>query len=209
MSKEKFTWDEDCKEAFEELKRYLGSPQLLSRPELGEHLQLYLAISDVAGSSVLRLAKSNLSGLFVDGARNDQGAGAGVLIMGPQEETMEYALQFSFPVTNNEAKYEAIILGLRLVISVGIEELLVKGDSKLVIDQIKGSCWVKHEALMKYHSKAVQISQEFKRILFEHIPRTENEKALDSPPLITANCLKGCMLKSVTNPHIKKKWCKG
>ncbi|GAA0143095.1 hypothetical protein LIER_03856 [Lithospermum erythrorhizon] len=43
--------------------------------------------------------------LFVDGARNDQGAGVGVLIMGHQEETMEYALRFGFPATNNEAEY--------------------------------------------------------------------------------------------------------
>ncbi|GAA0154020.1 hypothetical protein LIER_12122 [Lithospermum erythrorhizon] len=45
--------------------------------------------------------------LFVDGARNDQGIGAGVIILGPQEETMEYTTRFSFPATNNEAEYEA------------------------------------------------------------------------------------------------------
>ncbi|GAA0156433.1 hypothetical protein LIER_13935 [Lithospermum erythrorhizon] len=53
ISKEKFSWDEDCSKAFEELKRYLGSPQLLSRPKMGERLQFHLAISDVAVSSVL------------------------------------------------------------------------------------------------------------------------------------------------------------
>ncbi|GAA0149945.1 hypothetical protein LIER_37030 [Lithospermum erythrorhizon] len=53
MSKEKFTWDEESNKAFTELKEYLGSPQLLSRPESGKSLQLYLAISDVAVSSVL------------------------------------------------------------------------------------------------------------------------------------------------------------
>ncbi|GAA0155588.1 hypothetical protein LIER_13284 [Lithospermum erythrorhizon] len=53
MSKGKFHWDEECNKTFEELKRYLGSPKLLSRPEHGERLQIYLAISDVAqvGSS--------------------------------------------------------------------------------------------------------------------------------------------------------------
>ncbi|GAA0154437.1 hypothetical protein LIER_12418 [Lithospermum erythrorhizon] len=90
---------------------------------------------------------------------------------------MEYALRFSFRATNNEAGYEAMILGLRLVKSMGIEELLVKWDSKLVIDQIWGCCGVKNEVLMKYHAKAIRVSQEFKRVLFEHIPRAENEKA--------------------------------
>ncbi|GAA0172028.1 hypothetical protein LIER_25936 [Lithospermum erythrorhizon] len=55
MSKEKFHCDEECSEAFEELKRYFGSLKLLSRPELGERLQIYLAISDVAVSIVLLL----------------------------------------------------------------------------------------------------------------------------------------------------------
>ncbi|GAA0148199.1 hypothetical protein LIER_07712 [Lithospermum erythrorhizon] len=53
MSKEKFVWDEECKGAFKELKRYLGLPQLLSRPKPREQLQMYLAIFDVAVSSVL------------------------------------------------------------------------------------------------------------------------------------------------------------
>ncbi|GAA0174786.1 hypothetical protein LIER_41782 [Lithospermum erythrorhizon] len=47
-SMENFVWDEECKVAFQELKSYFGSPQLLSRPEPGERLQVYLAISDVA-----------------------------------------------------------------------------------------------------------------------------------------------------------------
>ncbi|GAA0158321.1 hypothetical protein LIER_38620 [Lithospermum erythrorhizon] len=115
--------------------------------------------------------------LVVDGARNDQGAGAGVLILGPREKTMEYALRFSFLATNNEVEYEAMILGLWLVKSMGVEELFVKGDSKLLIDQIRGYCGVKNETLMRYHTKAVQVSQKFKRIIFEHIPRAENEKA--------------------------------
>ncbi|GAA0159802.1 hypothetical protein LIER_16501 [Lithospermum erythrorhizon] len=53
MSKENFTQDDENDKAFEKLKKYLQSPQLLSRPKPGEGLQLYLAISDVAVSSVL------------------------------------------------------------------------------------------------------------------------------------------------------------
>ncbi|GAA0185605.1 hypothetical protein LIER_32893 [Lithospermum erythrorhizon] len=237
MSKEKFTWDEDCRGAFEGLKQYLGSPQLLSRPEPGEPLQLYITISDVAVSGVLvkeigqrqrpiyyvshvlrdaeeryaiidkaafaaqaladfviectardltvpaEISSADEEGtppcwtLFVDGARNEQGVGAGVIIVGPQKEALEYSLRFSFPATNNEAEYEAMILGLRLARSMRLEELMVKGDSKLVIDQLRGTCRVKSEVLRKYHARAMQITREFKRIWFKHIPRAENEKA--------------------------------
>ncbi|GAA0143989.1 hypothetical protein LIER_04548 [Lithospermum erythrorhizon] len=52
-SKQQFHWDEECDRAFEELKEYLRSPKLLSRPEVNEELQLYLAVSDGEISNVL------------------------------------------------------------------------------------------------------------------------------------------------------------
>ena len=79
--------------------------------------------------------------LYVDGAVNAQGAGAGILFHGPREIKLEYALQFTFPLTNNEAEYEAMITGLKLAKELGIAHLLVKGDSKLVIEQIRGDCF--------------------------------------------------------------------
>ncbi|XP_073107344.1 uncharacterized protein [Elaeis guineensis] len=49
----KFSWPDECRQAFEELKRYLASLPLLVRPEVGEVLYLYLATSPEAVSSVL------------------------------------------------------------------------------------------------------------------------------------------------------------
>ena len=48
-----FVWDEDCEEAFKQLKQYLGNPPLLSRADEGEVLYLYLAVSPTAVSSAL------------------------------------------------------------------------------------------------------------------------------------------------------------
>ena len=48
-----FKWDDSCGSAFEDLKRYLSSPLLLSNPVLGEPLFLYLAVSKRAVSAVL------------------------------------------------------------------------------------------------------------------------------------------------------------
>ncbi|VFQ77367.1 unnamed protein product [Cuscuta campestris] len=48
-----FAWDEECRRAFEELKEYLASDIVLSKPEPGETLYLYLEISPNAVSSVL------------------------------------------------------------------------------------------------------------------------------------------------------------
>ncbi|GAA0169556.1 hypothetical protein LIER_24010 [Lithospermum erythrorhizon] len=78
-----------------------------------------------------------------------------------------------------------MIVELRLVKSLDVEEVLVKGDSKLVIDQIRGVCGVKREVLKKYHAKAVSIAQGFRRVVFEHIPREENEEADRLSRLVT------------------------
>ncbi|VFQ66040.1 unnamed protein product [Cuscuta campestris] len=48
-----FAWDEECQRAFEELKEYLASDIVLSKPEPGKTLYLYLGISPNAVSSVL------------------------------------------------------------------------------------------------------------------------------------------------------------
>ena len=46
-------WDEECEKAFQDLKSYLTSPPLLSKPEAAEDLYIYLAVSEVAVSSAL------------------------------------------------------------------------------------------------------------------------------------------------------------
>ncbi|GKV43029.1 hypothetical protein SLEP1_g50370 [Rubroshorea leprosula] len=49
----KFEWNSKCQAAFDELKSYLSSPLLLTKPNDGEILYLYLGISDEAISSML------------------------------------------------------------------------------------------------------------------------------------------------------------
>ncbi|GAA0157633.1 hypothetical protein LIER_14861 [Lithospermum erythrorhizon] len=197
MSQERFTLDEESNKAFAKLKEYRGSSQLLSRPELGEILLLYLTISDVAVSNVLIreeegaqrpiyyvshvlrgaeerypvIDKSCFCPYHIHGARNNKGAGAGVLTTGPQGITMEYALRVEFPATNKYAKYEAMIVGLKLVKSLNITKVVVKGDSKLVIDHIQGKCRVKNEVLKRYHSKAISLAQGFAKVLAEEHER--------------------------------------
>ncbi|XP_028057519.1 uncharacterized protein LOC114261438 [Camellia sinensis] len=48
-----FEWSSECTEALRSLKIYLNTPPLLSTPEPGEELYLYLAVSDHAMTAVL------------------------------------------------------------------------------------------------------------------------------------------------------------
>ncbi|XP_057432272.1 uncharacterized protein LOC130725025 [Lotus japonicus] len=54
--------------------------------------------------------------LFVDGSSNSSGSGAGVTLEGPEEFALEQSLKFEFQATNNQAEYEALIVGLKLAI---------------------------------------------------------------------------------------------
>ncbi|XP_056854370.1 uncharacterized protein LOC130503826 [Raphanus sativus] len=49
----RFIWDDKCEEAFGQLKRYLTTPPALSKPEAGDILTLYIAVTPIAVSSVL------------------------------------------------------------------------------------------------------------------------------------------------------------
>jgi ribonuclease HI len=68
-----------------------------------------------------------------------EGVGAGVLLISPKGEKLQYVLQIFWKVSNNEAEYEALLYGLGLAVSLGIKRLLVYGDSAVVINQFNKS----------------------------------------------------------------------
>ncbi|XP_056854536.1 uncharacterized protein LOC130503993 [Raphanus sativus] len=49
----KFIWDDKCEDAFVQLKQYLTTPPVLAKPDVGDVLSLYIAVSSAAVSSVL------------------------------------------------------------------------------------------------------------------------------------------------------------
>jgi len=63
--------------------------------------------------------------MYFDGSLKLGGGNAGVLFISPKGEELKYVFQILFPVSNNEAEYEALLHGLRLAISLGIKRLLV------------------------------------------------------------------------------------
>ena len=51
--KQTFAWTDKCEIVFQELKRYLSNPPLLSPSKEGENLYLYMAVSAIAVSAAL------------------------------------------------------------------------------------------------------------------------------------------------------------
>lgn len=85
-------------------------------------------------------------------------------------------MKFVFNATNNEAEYEAVIAGLRIVKVLGLTKFEIVSNSKLVIGQITGDMET-HDNNMKACLEAVQgLVQELgaKEIRFTHRIRDNN-----------------------------------
>ena len=104
-----------------------------------------------------------------------QGRGrVGVVITTPDGEILKCGVQLKFPATNNEAEYEGIPTGLRLGKVLGVKNLLVQNDSKLVIGQIKGKYEAKEERMRKYLRLTKHLTQEFNKVELVQVPRSQN-----------------------------------
>ena len=77
-----------------------------------------------------------------------------------------------FPTIDNEAEYEVILTGLRLGRALGVKNLLVQNDSKLVIGQIKGEYEAKEERMQKYLRLTKHLAQEFDKVEFVQVFRS-------------------------------------
>ena len=286
--KQAFAWTDECKTVFQELKRYLSNPPLLSPSKQRESLYLYLVVSETAVSAALireedrkqlpvyyisqaflgakfrypRIEKivfalivashklrqyfqenpilvmtdqpikksmkqpeaagrmiqwaielsqfdieyhpktaikaqalvdfiteftsPNEDGLVdearqwmvqTDGSSAQKREGVGVIIITPDGETLKYGIWLKFLATNNEAEYEGILTRLRLGKALGATNLLVQNDSKLMIRKIKGDYEAKEERMQKYVRLTRHLTQEFDRVEFAQIPRSQNMTA--------------------------------
>nr|GEV98791.1 reverse transcriptase domain-containing protein [Tanacetum cinerariifolium] len=64
--------------------------------------------------------------LFIDGSSCTDGSGVGLILTSPEGMEFTYALRFRFDATNNEAEYEALIVGLRITEQIGDARTLIR-----------------------------------------------------------------------------------
>ena len=115
--------------------------------------------------------------LSVDGAANAHGSGAGLILASPDGIDVEYALRFRFQASNNEAEYEAVIVGLNLTHCMEADQVEVCSDSQLVVKQIEDYYEEKGEKMIRYLKKVCELLKKFVRVQVKHIPRRKNSWA--------------------------------
>ncbi|KAL2246281.1 UNVERIFIED_CONTAM: hypothetical protein Sindi_2896300 [Sesamum indicum] len=96
---------------------------------------------------------------------------------GPKGVEIEVAARWSFPVTNNEAEYEALIIGLELAYDAGARDLAVFMDSQLIALQIEGTYEMREKTMTSYREIVKQLMNKFDKCSVLQVPRTKNDKA--------------------------------
>lgn len=124
--------------------------------------------------------------LYTDGgARGNPGpAAAGAVIYDADSQKIEEFSSFLGITTNNQAEYQAMILGLGRIQKIIGDEHVVKevnvdmySDSELIIKQLKGEYRVKSKALKPIFAKLQELISKFNKVSLQHIPRHNNKEA--------------------------------
>ncbi|XP_070010029.1 uncharacterized protein [Nicotiana sylvestris] len=113
--------------------------------------------------------------MFLDGAANFKGVGIGAVLVSETGQHYPVFAKLKFPCTNNMAEYEACIFRLKLAIDMNIQELLVIGDSDLLIHQVRKEWATKNSKILPYLHYIQELRKRFRKTEIQHVPRIQNE----------------------------------
>ena len=116
---------------------------------------------------------------YIDGgARGNPGpAGFGVRIETPEGTLVEEFCESIGVATNNVAEYRGLVAALEWARAHGYRVVLVRSDSLLLVQQMRGNYKVKNAGLQPLYAKARLLSHEIGRVTFEHVGRARNAHA--------------------------------
>ncbi|VFQ67186.1 unnamed protein product [Cuscuta campestris] len=115
--------------------------------------------------------------LFTDGSLAAKACGGGVVIQSPEGFRSYHTVKFQFKVSNNEAEYEALLSGLRIILNLKAKYVRIRCDSGLVVSQIKGEFDTKEERMRLYKEAALELLKILKGYELVQILRAENTEA--------------------------------
>jgi ribonuclease HI len=117
--------------------------------------------------------------LRTDGAsRGNPGhAAAGVVLADAQGNVLVRDAAYLGVLTNNQAEYRALILGLRAAARYNPSSVRVYMDSELVVRQMRGEYKVKHDLLRQLYEEACAAARALPHVTFANVPRSQNADA--------------------------------
>jgi ribonuclease HI len=117
--------------------------------------------------------------LRTDGAsRGNPGpAAAGIVIQMEDGTDLVREGRYLGLMTNNQAEYRALILGLTIAATLHPAAVEVRMDSELVVKQMRGEYAVKSPDLLPLHQQAWALAGQLPQVAFVHVRRAANAVA--------------------------------
>lgn len=150
----------------------LAEPKLVAAPEQLENILLSAGSWVDDPTTTLVIAADG-------GSRGNPGiAGSGTVIMNQGGETIhEYADFLGDSYTNNYAEYRALINGLRFAVARGAQRVVVRMDSKLVVEQLSGRWKIKNADMQQLALIAKKLERKIGQVDYLWVPREQNKRA--------------------------------
>ena len=111
-------------------------------------------------------------------------AATGIVVYNSDNQKILESSSYLGRATNNQAEYQALILGLGQIQKMVSDKVLLTEtnvtaylDSELVVKQLKGEYRVKNKGLQPLVEKALKLTLDFNQVNFFHIPRHNNKEA--------------------------------
>ncbi|XP_070010853.1 uncharacterized protein [Nicotiana sylvestris] len=161
------------------MKEQSLADHLVENPVDDEYMPLSTYFLDEEVNSIEEVVPDGhpICKIYFYGAVNIKGVGIGAILISPIEHHYPAKARLRFFCTNNTTEYEACIMGLKMAIDLDVHELLVMGDSDLLIRQAQGEWETRDIKLNPYRQCVQDLSKRFKSIEFRYIPRFHNELA--------------------------------
>jgi ribonuclease HI len=115
--------------------------------------------------------------MYFEGSYTLKGAGASIMLIPPEGDMLKYAIQIEFPVTNNTAEYEGLVTEPRLAKELGIQRLLIWGDSQLVAKQVQKEYGYNNDKMAEYLAEARRMEKFFYGFEVRYVPHLDNRDA--------------------------------
>ncbi|XP_074337438.1 uncharacterized protein LOC141674627 [Apium graveolens] len=140
--------------------------------------------------------------LYTDGASNVNGTGLGLVLKSPQGDMIAQSICCDFKATNNEAEYEALIMGLTIAKDMKIKNIDVNCDWLLIVNHVKGSYEANDHKMVAYVDITKGLTNHFDNFSIQQVPRENNVQA-DALAGLGA-VFKGLDLNNIPIVHIMK-----
>jgi len=118
--------------------------------------------------------ESHIWSLYFDGSKSKEGVGVGCVLIDPIGNKKLITFRLEFECTNNTVEYEALLQGLKKEVDMNVQNIMVFGDSEIVVRQVRNSIHCLSPHLKSYQAKVWNLMHNFFAFNIKSIPILSN-----------------------------------